>query len=73
MEILHWDKQQKVDIVKRLLESSRYTFEHPTLILEGGDGWFVILTPKRKPHQVIVHLDRENKPDFWDTIPELIS
>lgn len=55
--------------VKQILENSGYKFEHPTLVLEGKDGWFVILTPHRSPHQAIVHWDGRQA-DFFATIPE---
>lgn len=62
---------EKKEGIKLLLESSGYKFEHPTLILEGKEGWFVILTPHRPPHQAIVHWDGK-QPDFFSTIPELL-
>lgn len=57
------------NIIKEILEKSGYRFEHPTLVLEGKDGWFVILTPHRVPHQAIVHWDGRQA-DFFSTIPE---
>jgi len=73
MEHLNLTKEQKIKVAKSLLEAAGYTYEHPTLILEGKDGWLVILTPGHAPHQAIVHLDSQNKPNFWSTIPEMIE
>jgi len=55
--------------IKEILENSGYRFEQPTLILEGKEGWFTILTPHRPPHQAIVHWDG-TMADFFATIPE---
>lgn len=60
---------EKRERIKRILGYSGYKFEHPTLVLEGKDGWFVILTPGRTPHQAIVHWDG-HQADFFATIPE---
>lgn len=65
-------KPEKVEMVKKVLETSGYTFEHPILILEGRDGWFVILVPHRSPFQVIVHWDGKGA-DFFATLPEMIE
>ena len=73
MDILDLTKEQKVEIVKRLLESAGHVYEHPTLILEGRDGWLRILTPHRAPHQALVHLNRNLELSFWTTVPELIT
>ncbi len=60
---------EKRERIKQILEQSGYKFEHPTLVLGGKDGWFVILTPGRAPHQAIVHWDG-HQADFFATIPE---
>lgn len=60
---------EKRERIKQILENSGYKFEHPTLILEGKEGWFAILTPGRTPHQAIVHWDG-SQADFFATIPE---
>lgn len=65
-------KAARVELVRDTLIKTGYNFEHPTLILGGQDGWFVILTPQRKPHQAIVHFDGKEA-DFFATIPELIE
>jgi len=63
---------EKKEMIKQILENSGYRFEHPTLILEGKDGWFTILTPGRTPYQAIVHWDG-SRADFFSTIPELLD
>lgn len=73
MERLNWDKQQKTGIVATALKAGGYVFKHPTLVLEGKDGWFVILTPGRLPHQALVHIDGSNKMDFFVSVPELLE
>lgn len=73
MEHLNWDKQRKISVVLTALKSSGYEYKHPTLILEGANGWFTILTPNRSPHQALVHVDRQNKMDFFKTVPELLE
>lgn len=80
MQELTWSKEKEIKIVKSLLEGVGYKFKHPTLVLDGKDGWFVILTPKRRPFKMLVHLGRdtihcsdEMVPDFFSTIPELIE
>ena len=65
-------KSGKTILVERTLQNAGYNFEHPTLILEGQDGWFVILTPQHTPHQAIVHFDGRQA-DFFATVPELIE
>lgn len=60
---------EKGERIKQILQNCGYKFEHPTLVLEGKDGWFVILTPHRSPHQAIVHWDGRQA-DFFATIPE---
>lgn len=65
-------KSGKIILVERTLQNAGYKFEHPTLVLEGQDGWFVILTPQRTPHQAIVHFDGKQS-DFFATMPELIE
>lgn len=69
---LPWSKPEKVEMVKKILETSGYTFEHPILILEGRDGWFVILVPHRSPFRAIVHWDGKEA-DFFTTVPEVIE
>ena len=73
MRYFNWTKKQKVDMARTLLSSAGYEFKHPTLVLEGADGWFLILTPKRSPYQMLVHVDEQDKSDFFTTLPELIS
>lgn len=60
---------EKRERIRQILENSGYKFEHPTLILEGTEGWFIILTPHRPPHQAIVHWDG-TQADFFATTPE---
>ncbi len=73
MEQLNWNKSQKIEIARMVLRSTGHVFKHPTLLLEGRDGWFVILTPRRPPHQAVFHVDRENKMDFFAATPELLE
>jgi hypothetical protein len=63
---------EKRERLKGILENSGYRFEHPTLILEGTEGWFTILTPNRQPYQAIVHWDG-SQADFFATVPELLA
>ena len=65
-------KAGRIELVKATLVNAGYNFDHPTLVLAGQDGWFVILTPQRTPHQAIVHFDGKEA-DFFATIPELIE
>lgn len=65
-------KAERIELVRDTLVTAGYNFEHPTLILGGQDGWFVILTPHRPPHQAIVHFDGKVA-DFFATVPELIE
>lgn len=65
------NKPEKVQLVRDTLVNTGYTFEHPTLVLAGQDGWFTILTPQRKPHQAIAHFDGKGV-DFFATVPEMI-
>ena len=58
------DEKEKV---KRILESAGYEFKSPTLVLEGKDGWFVILTPSHPPYHALVHWN--GTVDFFSTIP----
>ena len=57
--------------VKRILESAGYEFKSPTLVLEGRDGWFVILTPSHPPYHALVHWD--GTVDFLSTIPKKLE
>lgn len=70
--LLGLTKADKVETVKQILTNTGYQFEHPTLILEGREGWFVILTPEWKPFQAIVHWDGKQA-DFFATMPEIIE
>ncbi|MBA7498905.1 hypothetical protein ES704_01644 [subsurface metagenome] len=63
---------ERLKLVRDTLVNAGYNFEHPTLVLVGQDGWFVILTPQRKPFQVIAHFDGEGS-DFFAAVPELIE
>jgi len=57
---------------KQILEKAGYQPKHPILVLEGKDGWFVILTPQQPPYQALVHWDGEGI-DFFSTIPVLVA
>lgn len=70
--ILGLTQAEKRERIRQILENAGYSFEHPTLVLEGKEGWFTILTPGHTPHQAIVHWDG-TQADFFSTIPKQLA